>query len=154
MQTIKKEIAIDAPKEIVWQVLLNDEFTRQWYEAFSPGSHAETDWQVGSKAVFTDNTCSGLVSRIVENKQYEVIAMEFEGAVDKGVEDYDSSMANAIRGGKEIYRLSEESGSTQLSIAADMDENYFEMMSAAWDKALEQLKTLAEKSAKELETAV
>ncbi|HYO21424.1 MAG TPA: SRPBCC domain-containing protein [Flavisolibacter sp.] len=154
MQTIKKEITVNAPKEAVWQVLLNDEFTRQWYEAFSPGSHAETDWRVGSKAVFTDNTGCGLISRVVENKPGEVLAMEFEGAINNGVEDYDSDMAKAMKGGKEIYRLSEETGRTHLSIAADMDENYFEMMSAAWDKALEQLRALAEKAPRELETAI
>jgi uncharacterized protein YndB with AHSA1/START domain len=153
LQTIKKEIVIQAPKEVVWQVLLNDEFTRQWYAAFSEGAHAETDWQVGSKALFTDDSGNGLIARVVENKPNEKIAMVFEGGITNGREDYESDMSKAMIGGKEEYVLSETNGATQLAVAADMDSSFADAMTIAWQKALEHLKVLAEKMHKELETA-
>jgi len=146
MQTIEKEVAINAPKEKVWEVLTKDENTRDWYAAFSAGSHAQTDWQEGSKAIFTDHSGCGLIARIIENKPAERLAMQFEGVLTDSREDYDSPAAQAMKGGKEIYRLAGENGTTHLHVWADMDEKYVDMMSVAWDAALVRLKSLAEKS--------
>jgi hypothetical protein len=61
-----------------------------------------------------------------------------------GIEDYESSQATAVKGGRETYILTERNGITNLSIESDMGEEYFDMMSALWDKALEKIKKLAE----------
>jgi hypothetical protein len=143
-KTIKKSIAVNAPKQKVWEVLLNDETTRIWYAEFSAGSHAETDWKIGSKALFTDNSGDGLLGKIVENKNAEILSIEYLGAVVKGQEDYDSDMAKAVKGGMEIYKLTEINGVTELTISCDMDENWFDTMSLAWDRALQKIKALSE----------
>ena len=144
LKTIKKSIAINASKEKVWDVLIKDEHSRLWYAAFSEGSHAQTDWQVGSNAVFTDNSGCGMIARIVENKPAEVLDMEFIGELKDGKEEYESDAAKAMQGGHETYRLSGSNGVTHLAIASDMGADYFDMMSAAWDKALQQIKSLSE----------
>ena len=144
IQTIKKSIDIDAPKEKVWEVLLLDKYTLRWYAAFSPGSHAETDWQIGSKAIFKDNSNEGLVGTIVVNRPAEVISIDYQGVVSKGQEDYDSDLAQAINGCCETYRLLDKDGLTQLAINLDMGAEYFDIMSAAWDKALQQIKEFSE----------
>ena len=143
-KTIKKSIDINAPKEKVWDVLLNDKYTRIWYAEFSEGSHAETDWKLGSKAVFTDGSGCGMVGRIVENKPAEVISVEYEGTIINGVEDYESEMSKAVKGTRETYKLSEKNGVTHLDISCEMGEEYFDMMSAAWDRALQKIKGFAE----------
>jgi uncharacterized protein YndB with AHSA1/START domain len=143
-KTIKKSIELDAPKEIVWDVLLNDKFTRIWYQEFSEGSHAETDWKLGSKAVFVDNTKKGLIGTVVANKPYEVLSVEYNGWLDNGIEDYDSETAKEIKGNHETYRLTEKNGKTNLSIECDMGEDMYDFMSEAWDRALQKLKQLAE----------
>ena len=143
-QTVKKSIEINAPKEKVWDILLQDNFTRIWYAAFSEGSHAETDWQLGSKAVFTDNSGCGIFGEIVENKTAEVISIEYQGEVVNGEEVYTSEAAEAIKGSHETYRLSENNGVTKLDISVDMGAEYYEMMSKAWDEALAKIKELAE----------
>lgn len=143
-QRIKKSIEINAPKEKVWDVLLQDKFTRVWYAEFSEGSHAETDWKVGSKVVFTDSSESGLVGKVMVNKPHEIISVEYQGLVMAGKEDYESDDAKAVKGGRETYQLSEKDGVTRVSIEADMSAEYFESMSVAWDKALLKIKTLSE----------
>ena len=143
-KTIKKSIAIHAPKEKVWEVLLNDEYTRQWYAEFMEGSHAETDWKVGSKALFTDSNGSGIIGKIVENKKAELLTIEYLGAVENGKEEYDSEMAKAVKGSMEIYKLSESNGVTNLIISVDMGEEHFDFMSLAWDKALQKIKSFSE----------
>jgi hypothetical protein len=101
---------------------------------------------VGSKAMFTDNSGSGIVGRVVENKPNEVLSLEYEGEVVAGVEEYHSEIAKGVKGSRETYRLSEKGDITSLSIECDMAEQYFDYMSAAWDKALEKIKELASKN--------
>ncbi|MDQ3550213.1 MAG: VOC family protein, partial [Bacteroidota bacterium] len=60
------------------------------------------------------------------------------------VEDYESEGAKAMKGGKEIYILKGENGTTHLDIASDMGDEWFDSMSVAWDKALQKVKQLAE----------
>ena len=143
-KTLKKSIAINASKEKVWEVLMNDEYNRQWFSEFSQDTRVETDWSIGSKALYKDNTGSGMVGKIVENKKAELLSLEYMGAIENGKEEYDSEMANAIKGGFEIYKLSEKNGVTDLTISCDMGEDYFDMMSLAWDKALQKIKRLSE----------
>lgn len=143
MKTIKKGINISAPKEKVWEVLTNNELTALWYSPFGEGVHAETDWKLGSKALFTDATGSGLVSRVVVNQPFDTLSIEHQGIVSNGVEDYESDVAKQVKGGHENYYLSENNGITSLSIECDMSAEYFDWMSAAWDKALQKISQLS-----------
>lgn len=144
-ETIRKSIEICAPKEKVWDVLFSDKFTRIWYAEFSEGSHALTDWKVGSKAIFIDNSQNGIIGKIIENKLHEAISIEYEGVVTKNVEDYQSAAALGVKGGLETYHLAENNGATHVSIECDMDETAFGFMSKAWDKAIMKIKSLSEK---------
>lgn len=144
MKVIIKSIEIKAPKEKVWNVLLDDKSTRIWYAAFSEGTHAKTDWEVGSKALFVDNSNCGMVSKVIVNNPGEMLSIEHQGIIMDGKEDYESEMAKAIKGGREIYLLSATNGITNLSIESDMAEEMFESMSLSWDKALQKIKELSE----------
>lgn len=97
-QTIKKSIEINAQKEKVWDVLLNDKYIRTWYSAFGDGVKAETDWNLGSKAVFTDSSKSGMAGKIIAKKPGEILSVEYQGVVVDGVEDYDSDDAMNVKG--------------------------------------------------------
>lgn len=144
LEAIRKGIDISASKERVWQVLTDEAYTRRWYAEFSEGTYADTDWSLGSKAVFKDSKGSGLVAKIVANKPAELLSMQFQGMVIDGVEDCESDLAKALQAGHETYHLSGDDVSTRLSIECDSDPDSFEMMSASWDKALQRIKRLAE----------
>ena len=141
---IQKSISIEAPDNKVWTVLLEDEFTREWYSEFGAGTFAVTDWQVGSKAVFQDNTNSGLIGRVIANTPRQLLSVEYEGILHNGMEDYESELASQVRGGRETYYLTSEGNRSALSIECDMSEDMFEPMSTSWDKALLKVKQLAE----------
>lgn len=143
-RTIRKTITINAPKEHVWEAMMQDKYYQEWTAAFSEGSNVETDWELGSKAVFTDKTGNGIVARVVEKEPYKSLAVEFEGLVRKGQEDYESEEARQVKGSRELYVLTEENGSTRLDTSSEMGEEYYEQMSQAWDRALQKLKQLAE----------
>ena len=144
-KTILKSIEIKAKKEKIWDVLILDKYNRKWYAAFMEGTYAETDWKKGSKALFLDKERNGMIAIVEENKPYELLSLEYQGEVLKGKENYESESAKAIKGGREIYKLSEINGVTTLHISGDMTEELFDYMSASWDKALQKIKELAEK---------
>jgi uncharacterized protein YndB with AHSA1/START domain len=141
---IKKSVEVHAPREKVWDVLLEDEFTRVWYAAFSPGTYAETDWKVGGKAVFRDDSGSGLVSKVMANERFELISVEHQGVIMNGTEDFESAEARQWKGCRETYRLSEKNGVTTLAIENEMPEEFRETFLASWDTALQKIKELAE----------
>ncbi|HYH01665.1 MAG TPA: SRPBCC domain-containing protein [Bacillota bacterium] len=143
-QIINKSIEINAPKEKVWDVLIMNKYTSQWYSAFGDGLPANTDWKVGSKAVFTDKSGNGMVSKIVKNKPGEILSLEYAGVVENGQEIYDTAHAKDWVGGHETYRLSEKNGVTRFDLEQDMASEYYDDMSKAWDTALQKVKQLAE----------
>ena len=141
---IKKSVEINASSEKVWNVLILDEYNKEWYSAFSEGTHAETDWKVGSKVVFFDKSKDGMIGKIIENEPGKSLVIEYDGVIMQGLEDYDSEVAKKVKGGQESYILTDVDGATNLAISSDMDPEYYEMMSEQWDVALEKIKTLAE----------
>jgi hypothetical protein len=143
-QTIKKSISINAGKEQVWDVLLLEKFNRQWYAAFGEGVYVQTDWKVGSKAIFTDANGDGLIARVAENHKPEKLSVEYTGVLTKGKEDYDSPVAKQVVGGHEKYQLKSGNNGTELFIECDMDEDLFDQMSKTWEVALQKIKALSE----------
>jgi uncharacterized protein YndB with AHSA1/START domain len=146
MEKQKFSIAIDAPKEKVWETLWNDSTYRQWTAPFSPDSHAITDWRQGSKVLFTDGKGSGMVARIAENKPNEFMSIEHLGMVKNGVEDTTSDEVKSWAGAHEDYYLKTVDGKTQLEVVMDLNEEYAAMFKDIWPKALAKLKELAEKN--------
>lgn len=138
-KTINKSIVLNAPKERVWNILFDTTLSRIWYNEFGVGSHIETDWQIGSRLVMTDDTGTGLVGKVIENKLWETMSLEYEGIVIDGLEDRQSEYALPIIGNKETYCLQERGDVTLLYIRCDMADAFFEAMSLAWDRALQKI---------------
>lgn len=144
MEKLQFKIFVNAPREKVWKVMLDDETYRKWAEAFYPGSYAETDWQKGSKAKFLSPGGDGMVSRIAENIPNEFLSIEHLGMIHKGVEDTTSDEVKAWAGAKENYTLKEKDGGTEITVDMDSDENYSKMFSEMWPNALKKVKELSE----------
>jgi len=143
MKKIQKTIMIAAPKEKVWNVLVEDELNRLWFAEFSAGSHAITDWIEGHKVIFKDDSERGIIGKIAEKHPYEMLSIAYDGMFWDGKEDFDSEEAQKVKGTFEKYFLSETNGVTTLSIESDMPEEHFDMMSEAWDRALAKIETLS-----------
>lgn len=143
-RTIKKAIDVDAPPERVWDVLLGDATYREWTAEFMPGSYAETDWQEGSSVRFLDPSGSGLLGHIVASRRPELVEIAYDGLVADGKDDTETEHAREFSGAREIYRLTGSPTGTHLDISADMGEQYYDDMAAAWDRALAKVKALAE----------
>lgn len=59
--TIQKSVLINAGAAKVYDVLIKDRYTKEWANAFYPGTYVETDWKpVGRNAfVHSGRTIAG-----------------------------------------------------------------------------------------------
>lgn len=135
---------INAPKEKVWDTMLNDETYREWTSPFMEGSYYKGSWEEGSEIQFLDPDGMGMSGKIAENKPYEFISIEMTGFVKDGEEDTESEGAKAMAGAHENYSFKETNGITEVSVDTGTTEEYKAMFEEAWPKALAKLKELSE----------
>jgi uncharacterized protein YndB with AHSA1/START domain len=147
MQKLHFSIVINASKEKVWHTMLDDATYRQWTEVFASGSHYVGNWNAGSKILFLapeEDSTSGMVSRIAENRPYEFISIEHLGEVHGGKEDTTSEKVKFWSGARENYTFREKDGQTEVLVDMDTAPEYKEMFEQKWPEALERLKEIAE----------
>ena len=148
MDKLKFSIIINAPKEKVWNTMLEDKTYRIWTEEFSPGSHYVGNWNKGSKILFlgpgNDGKIGGMVSRIKDNELYKFISIEHLGEVFEGVEDTTSDRVKVWAGALENYTFVDKNGKTEVLVDLDINEQFKEMFEGMWPKALQKLKSLCE----------
>jgi hypothetical protein len=150
MEKLNFKIEINAPKEKVWNTMLQDATYRLWTTPFSEGSYYKGDWSKGSKIIFLGPNPEtgkegGMVSRIAENKLYEYISIEHLGIINDGVEDTTSEEVKKWTPAFENYTFKEKNGKTDVLVDMDINEEYAEMFKGMWPKALKKLKELTEK---------
>jgi len=150
MQKLKVSIEINAPKEKVWNTMLDDKTYRMWTTPFNEGSYYKGDWSKGSKIIFLGpdpetGKEGGMVSRIAENKLYEFISIEHLGIIKDGVEDTTSEDVKKWTPAFENYTFQEKNGTTEVLVEMDINDEYKEMFEGMWPKALQVLKEIAEK---------
>lgn len=151
MQKINFSIQINAPKEKVWDTMLEDVTYREWTTPFHEGSYYKGDWSEGSKMLFlgpdeASKKDGGMVSRIKENRKYEYISIEHLGMVIDGVEDTTSEEVKKWTPAFENYSFKEKDGGTEVSVEIDVNDEYKEMFENMWPKALLKLKEIAERA--------
>ena len=138
---------IQAPKDVVWQTMLEDETYRAWTSAFHEGSYAVTDWKPGSKALFLGPDGSGMVSRVAEHRPNQFLSLEHLGVVKEGVEDTESEEVGNWAGARENYTLTEGGNGVTLRVDMDTTEEHQKFFAEVWPKALATLKDLSEQRA-------
>lgn len=146
-QTLHFSIQINAPREKVWEILLEDHYYRQWTAAFHPGSFAEGDWTAGSKVYFKTPEGDGMVSRVVEHRPATIISFVHEGVLHQHQEVPDHPEGAKWKGAREIYVAEDVADGTLLKIEVDITPEYLEHMNTSWEKALQIVRSLAESAA-------
>ena len=150
-QTIHFAITVNAPKERVWDTMLQDATYREWAALFNPNGSSwyEGDWRPGSKILFLgdgeNGQVAGMVSRIKEVRPHEFVSIEHLGVVQDGREDTTSDTAKQFAPALENYTFVDRNGATEVLVDMDTVEEHRQMFESSWPKALQKLKELAEK---------
>lgn len=143
MKTLKFSVHIGAPREVVWNVLWNDESYRKWTSVFSEGSYVVSDWKEGSKILFLSPTGEGMNSVIARKIPNEFMSFRHLGMFKKGEEE--SSLENQEwAGALENYYLHEEDGITQLRVELETTDEMVKYFEGTFPLALKKVKELAE----------
>jgi hypothetical protein len=145
MERKEFKTTINAPRTKVWQVLWDDATYPQWTSVFSEGSKAVSDWNEGSKILFLAAEGGGMLSMINKKIDNEYMSFKHVGMVDKeGAEITEGEHVAAFAGAEENYILKETDGKTDVTVELDISEQYEEMFSDMFPKALQKLKEICE----------
>ncbi|MCR5887002.1 SRPBCC domain-containing protein [Hymenobacter sp. J193] len=144
MKKTRFSTTIQAPKEKVWRVLWDDSSYSLWTEPFSPGSRAITDWQEGSKVVFTASDEGGMYSVIEKKIPNEFMSFKHLGELKDGQEQPWDAKNQDWAGALENYTLTETDGATTLLVEIDIAEDHQPYFEEAFPQALAKVKALAE----------
>jgi uncharacterized protein YndB with AHSA1/START domain len=141
MNTMHFEITINAPSDVVWGVLWNDETLRQWADLVDPGTYMIGVLEEGGTVQFNSSEGYGVTSfveKLIPN-QYVLLKHKAD------TQNYgNNERDNQWTGGCESYTLTEVDGVTTLKLAFDVPEELEEIMNASYPKALAKIKQLSE----------
>ncbi len=144
-KTLNFTISIKAPKQVVWEKMLNDETYRIWTAPFAEGSHFVGSWEQGAKIKFLGpGGDGGMTSEIAENRPFEYISIRHLGEIVNGVEDTTSEKVRAWIPAYENYTFADEDGGTKLTVELETVPDFEQYMNDTFPKALEVLKGLCE----------
>ena len=149
MKRLQFGVVIDAPRERVWDNIVNDEPYRRWTAAFMPGSYFEGSWEKGARIRFLARDEAGEVggmwSEIAESRRPEFLSIRHRGIVRNGKDDHTSEEAKKWGAAYENYTLTDVGGKTKFAVELDVpDDTLVPMFSDAWPKALALLKEMSE----------
>jgi uncharacterized protein YndB with AHSA1/START domain len=144
MKQLTYTATIRAPRELVWNTMLDPVSYREWTRPFMDGSYFEGSWDEGATIRFLSPSGEGMVATIERNQPHEFISIRHLGFVADGKDDTTSEAVTSWAPAHENYRFETVDGGTKLTVTQDMQEDYVAMMEDKWPKALEVLRALCE----------
>lgn len=144
MKRLHFETMIDAPRQRVWDTMLEQETYRDWTSEFMEGSYYEGSWEKGEPIRFLAPDGSGMTSVIAENRPLEFVSIKHIGFIKDGVEDTESEEVRRWAPVYEDYTFSDVGGATKVEVDMDVTPDYEEAMAETWPNALRRLKEISE----------
>jgi uncharacterized protein YndB with AHSA1/START domain len=144
MKTLHFTTLIQAPRQVVWNTMLERQTYEIWTTEFTEGSTFEGSWNQGERIRFLAPGGSGITSVIEENRPLEFISIKHLGEIKNGVEDTDSAQVRSWAPSYEKYTFSDAGGVTQITVAVDVIPEFEDYMVTTWPKAFAKLKALCE----------
>ncbi len=142
MQEMQFQVEINAPIEKVWDTLWQDETFRQWAGIIDPGTHLVGELKEGNEVQFISGNGYGVTSLVEKLSPGKFLLLRHRADTQEaGKREREKEWT----GGAESYALAEKDGATILTAAFDAPPEMEEYFKINYPKALEQVKTLAEK---------
>lgn len=143
MKEIQFSIEINASRERVWATLWEDITFRDWANIIDEGTYMKGVMKEGNEIQFISSASGyGVTSRIEKLNPNEFVLFR-HGADTK--ESGQKEREKEWTGGTESYSLTEKNGVTTLIVKTDVPQEQEETFNTRLPKALERIKTLAEK---------
>ncbi|MEN6339839.1 MAG: hypothetical protein ABFD03_06900 [Clostridiaceae bacterium] len=143
MKKLQFSIEINALKERVWTTLWEDTTFRDWASILDEGTYMQGVMKEGNEIQFISSVNGYGVTDLVEKLNPNAFVLFRHGADTK--ESGQLEREKEWTGGTESYSLSETNGVTTLVVKTDVPQEQEETFQIRFPKALERIKTLAEK---------
>lgn len=131
-------IQIAAPRQVVWDTMLQPETYSQWTAAFCEGSYYKGSWEAGSDILFLSPSGEGMKAVIAENRPGEFVSIRHFGCVSN------ETVEPITEPAFENYTFRDVEGGTELRVEMDSPDQYETMFQDMWPRALQLLKALCE----------
>lgn len=143
MKEIRFSIKIHAAKERVWDTLWQDETFRDWAGIIDPGTYMVGDLKEGNEVQYISSENGyGVTSSVEKFTANEFLLLRHSADTQ---EDGKREREKEWTGGKESYSLSEEDGTTTLTVAFDVPQKMEGYFKVNYPKALKRIQILAER---------
>lgn len=138
MKKLHFTITIDAPRKLVWDLMLAPDTYREWTSGFCEGSYYEGSWEKGATIRFLSPSGEGMRAEIAENRPLEHISIAHRA--DITTEGEVAITAPTF----ESYSFRDSGQGTELQVEMDTEEKYEAMFAEMWPRSLALLKALCE----------
>jgi len=144
MKEIQFSIEINASRESVWATLWEDTTFRDWANAIDEGTYMKGVMKEGNEIQNISSVNGYGVTSLIEKLILNEFALFRHSAdtKDSGQQEREKEWT----GGTESYSLTEKNGVTTLIVKIDVPQEQEETFNIIFPRALERVKTLAEKT--------
>nr|WP_320024141.1 hypothetical protein [uncultured Acetobacterium sp.] len=143
MKRLQFSIEINTSKERIWETLWEDITFRDWANIIDEGTYMKGVMKEGNEIQFISSVSGfGVTDRIEKLNPNEFVLFK-HGADTK--ESGQQEREKEWTGGTESYSLAEKNGVTTLIVKTDVPQEQEETFNIRFPRALERIKTLAEK---------
>lgn len=143
MKEIQFYIEIKASKERVWATLWEDVSFRDWANNIDEGTYMKGKMKEGNEIQYISSENGYGVTSLIEklNPNEFVLFSHLADTKESGQQEREKEWT----GGTESYSLIEKNGVTTLIVKIDIPQEQEETFNVRFPRALERVKTLAEK---------
>jgi hypothetical protein len=136
-------IEINASKESVWATLWEDASFRVWANLIDEGTYMKGEMKEGNEIQFLSSLNGYGVTSLIEKLDLNAFVLFRHSADTK--ESGQQEREKEWTGGTESYSLTEKNRITTLTVNTEVPEELEETFNISLPRALERIKTLAEK---------
>ncbi len=147
MEKLTFSTIINAPREKVWNTMLEKDTYNEWVAPFQEGSTYDGNWEEGSEIKFIgpseDGNVSGMYAVIAANRPYEFVSIKHLGELKNG----EKNPWPVVEGqeGYENYTFRDTEKGTEVIVDLIVPAEWKDMFEEMWPRALDKLKEIAER---------
>ena len=144
MKELEYQIVINKSKEVVWDTLWDDQSFRDWANNIDEGIYMKGIMKEGNEIQYISSENGYGVTSLIEklNPNEFILLSHVADTKESGQKERKKEWT----GGTESYSLAEINGVTTLIVKIDVPLEQEETFNVRFPKALERIKTLAEKT--------
>lgn len=144
MKELEYQITINKPKEVIWNILWDDQTFRDWANNIDEGTYLLGDLIEGNEVQFISSVngygVTSLVSKFIPNEY--ILFKHASDTQNTGTETRDKQWT----GGSESYSLIEKDNQTLLIIRSEIPDELVEYFNNAMPIVLKRIQYLCEYS--------